>query len=421
MSCALETSNARFFWFLKACSNEGLIDESALKSCVGFLVNTDSHTYSDFEDNTKVILSDFKRFCSLHGFCNDAPSISGGGSGAGSTTGGAKKEKGKPKSSKSSKSNKPVVVAVDEVVVKEVVEEKVVEVVVVEEKVVEEVAVVKEVVEEKVVEEKVVEEVAVVVEEEVDDDPFSQPRFGLDLQVSAATPDSNFIRSLSQSNIDCSDIDSDIDDDDDDDDSVLELDGFTVEQNDEPSTVLSQELVEDSYDDNTSLIIPSDTVIPIDDVIQVNQDKGETVVKEKVVKEKGEKGVKEKGEKGEKEKGEKGEKVVKEKVVKGEGEKEKGGGVKKEVVVSDETRTSFSDWFFAHFHKHSDITFVDKSITASVIAKRFFADSNIKITVDASRLLLSILIGFRNKDDKKNSTGVFDSAGSSFIQGWAAS
>ena len=377
MSCALETSNARFFWFLKACSNEGLIDESALKSCVGFLVNTDSHTYSDFEDNTKVILSDFKRFCSLHGFCNDAPSISGGGSGAGSTTGGAKKEKGKPKSSKSSKSNKPVVVAVDEVVVKEVVEEK-------------------------VVEEKVVEEVAVVVEEEVDDDPFSQPRFGLDLQVSAATPDSNFIRSLSQSNIDCSDIDSDIDDDDDDDDSVLELDGFTVEQNDEPSTVLSQELVEDSYDDNTSLIIPSDTVIPIDDVIQVNQDKGETVVKEKVVKEKGEK-------------------VVKEKVVKGEGEKEKGGGVKKEVVVSDETRTSFSDWFFAHFHKHSDITFVDKSITASVIAKRFFADSNIKITVDASRLLLSILIGFRNKDDKKNSTGVFDSAGSSFIQGWAAS
>jgi len=382
MSCALETSNARFFWFLKACSNEGLIDESALKSCVGFLVNTDSHTYSDFEDNTKVILSDFKRFCSLHGFCNDAPSISGGGG-----TGSGGQKKGKPKSSKSSKSNKPVVVA----------EEKV------------EVVVVKEVVEE-----------VVVVVEEVDDDPFSQPRFGLDLQVSAATPDSNFIRSLSQSNIDCSDIDDDSDDDDDD-DSVLELDGFTVEQNDEPSTVLSQELVEDSYDDNTCLITPYDPVIAledviqvnpvneIDDVIQVNEEKGEKVVKEKVVKEKV---VKEKVVK---------EKVVKEKVVKGEGVKEKGGGVKKEVVVSDETRTAFSDWFFAHFHKHSDITFVDKSITASIIAKRFFADSNIKITVDASRLLLSILIGFRNKDDKKNSTGVFDSAGSSFIQGWTAS
>jgi hypothetical protein len=388
MSCALEISNARFFWFLKACSNEGLINESALKSCVGFLVNTDSHTYSDFEDNTKVILSDFKRFCSLHGFCNDAPSISGGGSGTG--TGGQKKEKGK---SKSSKSNKPVVVA----------EEKV------------EVVVVKEVVEEKV---DVVEEVAVVVEEVeevVDDDPFSQPRFGLDLQVSAATPDSNFIRSLSQSNIDCSDIDDDIDDDDDD-DSVLELDGFTVEQNDEPSTVLSQELVEDSYDDNTSLITPYDPVIPIEDVIQVNQEK---VVKEKVVKEKVEKVVKEKvvKEKVVKEKVVK-EKVVKEKVEKGEKGEKGGGGVKKEVVVSDETRTAFSDWFFAHFHKHSDITFVDKSFTASIIAKRFFADSNIKITVDASRLLLSILIGFRNKDDKKNSTGVFDSAGSSFIQGW---
>jgi hypothetical protein len=418
MSCALEISNARFFWFLKACSNEGLIDESALKSCVGFLVNTDSHTYSDFEDNTKVILSDFKRFCSLHGFCNDALSISGGG-GSGTGTGGQKKEKGK---SKSSKSNKPVVVA----------EEKV------------EVVVVNEVVEEKV---DVVEEVAVVVEEVeevVDDDPFSQPRFGLDLQVSAATPDSNFIRSLSQSNIDCSDIDDDIDDDDDD-DSVLELDGFTVEQNDEPSTVLSHELVEDSYDDNTSLITPYDPVIPIEDVIQVNQEKvvkekvvkekvvkekvvkekvvKEKVVKEKVVKEKVVKEKVEKGEKGEKvEKGEKGEKVEKvEKVEKGEKGEKGGGGVKKEVVVSDETRTAFSDWFFAHFHKHSDITFVDKSFTASIIAKRFFADSNIKITVDASRLLLSILIGFRNKDDKKNSTGVFDSAGSSFIQGWASS
>jgi len=276
-----------------------------------------------------------------------------------------------------------------------------------------------------------------------DDDPFSHPEFQDKFDALAHISDTKVIRDSHSLHGDMMVVNCDSDDDSDSENSDIDFSGFNIaDDDDEPPAeqILSRELVEDQYDSYDVSNVVSEKISNVDGdddggcVFEniANEplipSHGENDTKDKVVKKAVKKAfkkaVKKAVKKALKEKVVK-EKVVKEKVVKevaGELGGELGGekaekAVKKEIIVPEDVRTCFIDWFHAHFQKHADNLFVDKSITTSSIAKQFFADSNHKITVFTSRLILSQLLGFRDRRDK-SSSGVFDSDGKSFIQGF---
>ena len=99
--------------------------------------------------------------------------------------------------------------------------------------------------------------------------------------------------------------------------------------------------------------------------------------------------------------------------------KEKHNGVGAEVVaVVENVELRFEEWFTEHFGLHESVSFVDKSIHISALRAEFMEESGLKITVAICYSVVQRIAGFRDKTNKKLSSGVFSSDGKTFIQGW---
>jgi hypothetical protein len=99
--------------------------------------------------------------------------------------------------------------------------------------------------------------------------------------------------------------------------------------------------------------------------------------------------------------------------------KEKHNGVGAEVVaVVENVELRFEEWFTEHFGLHESVSFVDKSIHISALRAEFMEESGLKITVAICCSVVQHIAGFRDKTNKKLSSGVFSSDGKTFIQGW---
>ena len=104
------------------------------------------------------------------------------------------------------------------------------------------------------------------------------------------------------------------------------------------------------------------------------------------------------------------------------------GGILKgenEIDGEDDSSKLFFKWFLQHFHIHPRSNFCNKNFTCSFIHKLFISSHPSKFTVKQCRDSLILHIGLRknnhsNHSFAKLSRGIFDSNGTSFIQGWHA-
>ena len=90
---------------------------------------------------------------------------------------------------------------------------------------------------------------------------------------------------------------------------------------------------------------------------------------------------------------------------------------KADIVVPQEVVDLFTEWFLARFHKIDETT-KDPSVNSADIRKLFIHIR--KLTRDECRHILILIAGLRNRAFKLSSSGLFDSNGNSFLQGWTS-